>query len=366
MVEMTVLDKRLARLREGMEREQIDVALISRPQHVFYFSGVMPGSAPVLLMVTPERELAIAPAPLGDIETFIYRDYDIQRGWNVSQSVGELLDRAISSNLPLEKNVGLELDHLQAAWMPVILKHLREPRDLKELLWKVRRLRDETELLQIQTNIAGNDRMFEEVRAMLRPGISELDVWAVIQKTLNENAGEPVRLEADLGAGLRGSGPDAKPGKEILKAGEAVFIDVYSATHHYYADTTRVLTLGTPDDRQKQIHAVLRAAMDAGEKQLQPGTPANRIDAAVRGIISAAGFGENFPHHSGHAYSIFQQDKPYFIPAERTPVEAGMVVTLEPGIYIPGWGGMRIESNFLIESDGPRRLDQYPLDITIC
>ena len=94
--------------------------------------------------------------------------------------------------------------------------------------------------------------------------------------------------------------------------------------------------------------------------------PVAQVDAAVRGTIAKAGYGDYFPHHSGHAYGLFQQEKPYFIPAEKSPVEEGMVMTLEPGIYIPGWGGMRVERNYVIEASGVRILDKFPTEIAVC
>jgi Xaa-Pro aminopeptidase len=365
-METHFLENRISYLREQIAGAGMRAAILSRPQHIFYFTGVMPGPAPALLLVTQTRTLGIAPAPLGAVETLTYVDYDIHKGWNVFASVAELLDRALTDLFPIGRIVGLELDHFPAIWMPIALRHLRETRPLKDLLWKIECNKDSQELQQIATNVAGNDRIFQAVQAALRPGMPELELWSVVQNGLNQNGGGPVLLEADLGASVKGSNPDAKPGNETLKQGETVFIDIYSNTHGYYADTTRVFALGHPSQRHKEVFGVLQAALQAGIARLLPGTPANQVDAAVRGVIERAGYGENFPHHSGHAYGLFQQERPYFIPAETTPLEAGMVVTLEPGIYIPGWGGMRLEGNFVIEPNGARRLDSFPSDLVVC
>jgi Xaa-Pro aminopeptidase len=163
------------------------------------------------------------------------------------------------------------------------------------------------------------------------------DLWGLVQNTLNQNAGCPVLLEADLGAGVKGSNPDAKPGLETIQPGETVFIDIYSNTHGYYADTTRVFAAGQPSQKHQAVFDVLHAALQAGATRLQPGMPANQVDASVRGV-----------------------------PAETTSLETGMIVTLEPGIYLPGWGGMRLEGNFVIESNGARRLDTYPSELVVC
>jgi Xaa-Pro aminopeptidase len=365
-MEKQLLNNRLSRLREQIASAGMYAAVISRPQHIFYFTGVMPGPAPALLLVTQSRTLGIASNPLGEIETLTYVDYDIQHGWDVFASVAGLLDQALTDLFPVGQIVGLEMDHFPAIWMAAALHHLRETRPLKDLLWKVERIKDPEELRQIESNVAGNDRIFQAVQTAIHPGMSGLELWAVVQNGLNLNAGEPVLLEADLGAGIKGSNPDAKPGFEKLQQGESVFIDIYSRTHAYFADTTRVFAIGRPDHRHQAVFDVINAALQAGMAQLLPGTPANQVDAAVRGLIARAGYGENFPHHSGHAYGLFQQEKPYFIPAETTALEIGMIVTLEPGIYIPGWGGMRLEGNFVIEPNGPRRLDHFPSELIVC
>ena len=360
------LETRISRLREHLAGAGMRAAVISRPQHIFYFTGVMPGPAPALLLVTQSRLLGIAPAPLGAVQTLTYMDYDIHKGWDVFASVADLLDRALSDLFPIGRIVGLESDHFPAVWIPVALRHMREIRPLKDLLWKVERIKDARELKQIETNVAGNDRIFEAVQSAIHPGMAELELWAIVQAGLNHNAGGPVLLEADLGAGIKGVNPDAKPGHELLKQGETVFIDIYSNTHGYFGDTTRVFAIGNPGERHQAVFDVLQAALQAGIARLTPGTPANQVDASVRGVIERAGYGENFPHHSGHAYGLFQQEKPYFIPAETTALEAGMIVTLEPGIYIPGWGGMRLEGNFVIEPGGARRLDHFPSELVVC
>jgi Xaa-Pro aminopeptidase len=365
-MEKPVLDKRVEKLRAALDEAGLRAVILSRPQHIFYFTGIQPGPSPALLVVTKLRVMGIAPAPLGTCETITYPDYDIHLGWNAMEAAAQALDQALSASFPLGRIVGLELDHLPAAFMPVALRHLREPRDAREMLWKIRRIKDAQELAQIEANVAGNDRVFQALSGALHPGMEALDAWRVIQNTLCANAGAPVVLEGDLGAGVRGSNPDAKPGHVQLQAGETIFVDIYSATNGYYADTTRVFSLGQPDDRQREIYSVLRQALQAGEGTLRAGSPANMVDAAVRGVIEKAGYGPNFPHHSGHAYGLFQQEKPYLIPAETIPLEAGMIITLEPGIYLPGWGGMRLEGNYLIQEDGARRLDQFPSDIITC
>jgi len=367
MSNSTTYKHRIVALRAALEAEGLSAALLSRPQHLFYFTGAMPGPSPAFLLVLPRQVVAVASSSLAqDYETITYADYDIHNGWSVTEGAAQALEKALAGRHLTSQAVGLELAHLPAVFLAAIRGHIAGPVELSDLLWNLRRVKDADEIAQIEANVGANDRMFKAVQAAIRPGLSELSLWAIIYQTLCDEAGGPIVLEGDLGVAQRGSNPDAKPGRERLASGDALFVDVYSAIGGYYADTTRVFTVGEPTAKQREIFDILADAKALGESQLRPGVPANVVDAAVRGAIERAGYGAHFPHHSGHAHGIFQQERPYLIPAEKMPLETGMIVTLEPGIYIRGWGGMRLESNYVIDAQGARRLDRFPCELIVC
>jgi Xaa-Pro aminopeptidase len=355
------LQGRLQALREALEEHGLAAAILSRPEHVFYFTGVMPGRSPVFLLVTPGGITAASPAEIPGCETVAYVDYDINAGWFVTESAAAALERLLEPARLRERKVGVELGQLPAAFMPAIHGRSGEVSEIGDLLWRLRRIKDEAEIAQIEANVARNDHIFGLLREAVRPGVKDFALWAVVHAALCEDAGGPVTLEADLGAGpATANPPGALPEGHVLTETDHVLADIYTATHGYYADTTRVFAVGEPTVKQMETHWVLEDALEAGTEHLRPGVAACEVDAAVRRVIAEAGFADNFPHHSGHAFGLFQQERPYIIPAESMPLEAGMVITLEPGIYIPGWGGMRLEGNWAITADGARRLDRYP------
>ena len=366
MTDISPYGHRLSVLREALAAEGMAGAVISRPQHLFYFTGAMPGANPAFLVVWDAGAVAAATDHMGDHDTVIYSAYDIWKGWNIAEAAASALGEAFRRSGIRPGVIGAELPHLPSAYVRQIPAATGALRELEPLLWGIRKVKDAGEIARIEANVAANDRAFEALRSALRPGMAELDAWTVIYRSICGSAGRPVRIEADLGAGPRGVSPDHQAGNNLLQAGDAVFVDIYSATGGYYADTTRVFTLGEPTAKQREVHGVLQEALAAGEAVLRPGTPANQVDAAVRGVITRAGYGDNFPHHSGHTYGLFQQERPYFVPAEAAPLEVGMVATLEPGIYIQGWGGMRLEGNWVIEAGGARRLDRYQTELTVC
>ncbi len=366
MLEKDTLERRLSALRAGLEARGLAAAVLSRPQHLFYFTGVQPGAAPAFLLALPRETVAVAPAPLGDLETVTYVSYDIHQGWSLPAGASAALEQALAGSGLEGRAVGAELDHLPALYLQAIGRHAGPVNDLGELLWGLRRVKDGAEIAQIEANVAANDRVFAALQRTVRAGMTELEVWGMVYRDLCEEAGEPITLEADLGAGVRAANSDAKPGHARLEKGDAMLLDMYSASHGYYADTTRVFTLGPATERQREIHDILEEALAAGEGALRPGVAACDVDRAVRGAIERAGYGPNFPHHSGHSYGLFQQERPYIIPAERMPLEEGMILTLEPGIYVAGWGGMRLESNYLLTAGGARRLDTFPRQLVVC
>ncbi len=356
---------RLTRLRRLMVEEGLPALLISRPQHLFYLTGErLPATmdAPAVLAVTAGDMAFAGPRELEDIHSFTYPTYDIHSNWDAAQGSQRALTQAVRA-LGLSGVVGAELPFLPAHLAAVLSDQLIALRDCAPLLFQLRKTRDADELARIRANLAVNEQIFAAFAAALRPGVSDWELWTLVYRVLCESIPGPVDLQADLGIGEAGAEPSAKPSGRLARRGDTVFLDIYSSRDGYYADTTRGFTVGEPDARQREIHAILARALQAGEAQLRPGVPAFQVDQAVRGVISAAGRGNCFPHHSGHAFNFFQQDRPYFIPGEPEPLVEGMTVTLEPGIYIPGWGGMRLERNYLVTSAGPELLDRYPLGL---
>jgi Xaa-Pro aminopeptidase len=357
--------RRIDALHIALDKGGLAGAILSRPEHVFYFTGTMAGPAPVFLIVLDQTMLAVAPTDVAGYQTITYTDYDIHHGWDISQGASQALARALSGK-GVGLQIGAELSHLSAVYLMAIRDAVGELRDIADLLWHLRRIKDEDEIAQIEANVKGNDHVFGVVRDAIRPGMTEIDLWALVYQTMCEKANGQIVLEADIGAGIRASNPDVKPTRARLAPSDAVLVDVYSATHGYYADTTRVFVVGEPSAHQRQIHDILADALAAGETKLVSGVLSSDVDAAVRAVIERAGYGLHFPHHSGHAYGLFQQERPYLIPAERLPLETGMVVTIEPGIYMPDWGGMRLEGSYVITETGARRMDRFPSTLITC
>jgi Xaa-Pro aminopeptidase/Xaa-Pro dipeptidase len=141
-----------------------------------------------------------------------------------------------------------------------------------------------------------------------------------------------------------------------LARGDLVLLDFGAAWDGYRADTTRMAVVGEPDARQREIHAVVLEAHDAAIAAVRPGERAAVVDEAARAVIRAAGLGDTFIHRVGHGLGLEAHEAPSLEPGSDAVLEAGMVVTIEPGVYLPGWGGMRIEDDVVVEPGGARLL----------
>ena len=153
------------------------------------------------------------------------------------------------------------------------------------------------------------------------------------------------------------------PTLRSLGNGETLILDLWLTANGYWSDTCRTFVIGEdPTSNQVKLLELLKRAMAAGEDKLRPGVKGFEVYNAVFNVIADAGLANRFPHHAGHGIGLEDQEPPFLIPASNETLIEGMVCTLEPGVYVPGVGGLRIEHNYLITTGKPDRLTKYPLD----
>lgn len=350
----------LHRLREAMDAAGLDGALITRPQHIFWLTGVAPAGPALLaagrttVCVLPGAQ-ADLPLPPG-VDRLAYRDYDIQDPPDVGVEFTAAARAAAERALHGGSRVGVEADHL-----PFRLVGLApEAVDLGPLLARLRLVKTPDEVAAIRHAQAVVDAALAAVAGSVRPGVSELELWAAAVAAAGAAHGAPVALEGCLGGGARTDNPDCQPTLACLHCGDHVLVDLYPCVGGYYGDATRIYATAPLSRRQREVHSILAEALAAAEALLRPGILAAEVDRAARRVVAEAGHGDRFPHHTGHGYGLFQQERPLLVPGDATQLRAGMVITLEPGIYIPGWGGMRLEGAYLITPTGADRIDAAP------
>jgi Xaa-Pro aminopeptidase len=227
---------------------------------------------------------------------------------------------------------------------------------------EMRRQKDPDEIAQLNACMRATEAGHAWARANVEPGMSELEVYAGVNAACEKVAGMPVIVYGDFtispGSAKRG-GP---PTDHVLAAGETLILDYSVVIQGYRSDFTNTLVVGgKPTADQERIFQLCLAAMAAGEKELRAETPCLAVYNAVRGVFEKAGVADAFPHHAGHGLGITHPEDPYLVRHATQTLLTGDVVTLEPGLYIDGIGGVRIENNYLITPSGYERLSNHTI-----
>jgi Xaa-Pro aminopeptidase len=229
----------------------------------------------------------------------------------------------------------------------------------------MRRQKDPDEVEALRTCMRATEAGHAWARANVKAGMSELDVYAGISGACAKSAGMPVVVYGDFavspGSARRGGAPTA----QVLKDGDMLILDYSVVIGGYRSDFTNTLVVGgKPNAEQKRLYDLCVAAMAAGEKELRAETPCLTVYSAVRGVFEKAGVADAFPHHAGHGLGITHPEDPYIVRGATQTLLTGDVVTLEPGLYLDGIGGIRIEHNYLITPAGFARLSNHTIALT--
>ena len=159
--------------------------------------------------------------------------------------------------------------------------------------------------------------------------------------------------------------PHGRASSKAIERGELVVLDFVVAYNWYYGDLTRVAVVGYPSSKQLRLYEVVVEALEAAISSIKPGVTCAEVDRVARKIIAKAGFGEYFIHSTGHGIGLSVHERPRLSSTDSTVLKPGMVVTVEPGIYIPDLGGVRVERDVLVTEDGAEVLDNYPIDLMV-
>jgi Xaa-Pro dipeptidase len=345
----------LDRLRSWMETQQAAVAFLTSPVSIAYLTGFATNPHERLMalivresdavLVVPGLEEESATAGAGGVSVRAWRDGEDP--WApVAAALG-----CISGRLAVEK------DHLSlAAWERLrVLAGAPQPVDAGVELRRLRARKTPDEIARLERAAGLTDLVTERAMGELRPGRSELEVAAAIDHLI-ATAGGRLSFETIVQSGPNSAQPHLGPGGRRLATGDLVLLDFGAASDGYRADTTRTVVLGEPDGHQLQLHGLVLAAHDAAVAAVRPGATVGEIDEAARAVIREGGHGDRFIHRVGHGLGLEAHEDPSLDPGGSAVLEAGMVITIEPGVYLPGWGGIRIEDDVVVEAGGGRLL----------
>jgi Xaa-Pro dipeptidase len=365
----TTYRKRLDNLALAQQGAEVDLAAIVPGANLRYLTGLeMHTSERITLalfpqdgqpaFVLPVLEAPRAEANLG-IEASFYTYSDEQGPGTAFQQV--------AGDLRLEGKV-LGVEHLRMRVLE--LRQLEESVtnarfvDVESLLSRLRITKDKEEMEAMRRAGMVNEECFGRVFADLRPGVTELELSAIWQKAALDAAGGELPEAPIVASGLNGASPHTWATSRPVAEGDLVTIDGFLRVEGYYSDITRTYAVGQVGDELERIYSVVEEANAAARDLTRPGIEAQEVDRAARRVIEKAGYGEYFIHRTGHGLGLEIHEPPYIVEGNDLALQPGMTFTVEPGIYIPGRMGVRIEDNVLVTEGGCETLTSLPRELT--
>ncbi len=337
-----------------MANRHLSALYITHPVSIAYLTGFAANPHERLMSLTVSASGATLIVPALEAENPNARAASVEVvSWRDGEDPYELVGRALGG--VSEAGVEKEKLSLHAAEVITSRTGISELVDVGPEIRRRRLIKNEEEIEKLQRAAEITDAAAEKVLPLLRAGQSEVDVALMIDSTIGELGGS-LSFSTLVQSGPNSALPHLEPSNRKLTAGDLVLLDFGAAFENYKADTTRMAVVGEPSARQREIHALVLAAHDAAIAAIRAGLTTGDVDVAARTIIEAGGYGKEFFHRIGHGLGLEDHEDPSLDPGSKTALEAGMVFTIEPGIYIPGWGGVRIEDDVVVEETGCRVL----------
>ncbi|NJE10282.1 Xaa-Pro dipeptidase PepQ [Thermococcus sp. MAR1] len=339
---------RIEKLKEFIAEKELDGVLITSKPNLFYFTG----SSPVLggyLVVTPDDALFIVP----ELEYEEARETS-RVPVEKFKTGKELYERLSSFKL---KRLGIEgrtsFSTLQTLREKVGAADFVSVDDVvKEL--RIIKTPAEIELIKAACEIA--DMAMMAALEEISEGKREREIAAKMEYVMKMNGAEKTAFDTIIASGWRSALPHGVASDKRIEKGDLVVIDEGALYRHYHSDTTRTIVVGSPNEKQKDIYYAVLEAQRKGVESAKPGMTAKELDTIVRDVIAEYGYGDYFIHSTGHGVGLEIHEWPRVSQQDETVLKPGMVITIEPGIYLPKFGGVRIEDTVVITENGALRL----------
>ena len=359
---MSVL-ARLSALRARMATTGTDLIALGPGPNMHWALGfhTHPDERPCLLMVTADKAGFLMPI-LNAADARARSDLPMWT-WADADGPDDALQHALADlGASTARKVAVD-ETMRADFALLLLGALPQARHsfAHESLGALRVCKDTAEQDDLRMNAAIDDAAMQAVFAALRPGMTEADLAAVALQVFKDHGASP--LFTIVGAGPNGAYPHHHTGETVLQDGDAIVIDIGARKGAFSSDITRMAVIGTPPADYARVHAIVEAAVQAALAACKPGAFARDVDRAARKVITAAGYGEYFVHRTGHGMGLEGHEPPYLSESSLTVLEPGMVFSIEPGIYLTGRFGVRLEDIVILQPDGPEVLSKLPRDV---
>jgi Xaa-Pro aminopeptidase len=348
---------RIDKLRKEFESNEIDGILIFIEENRFYLSGfegedsqfdetagILAIGKDKLVLATDSRFTFQA-----ETEAPLYEIYCYKKG--LAKEIPDIMEAAGITKAGFE-SVRVSVDLFEK--MESSVKEFGKDLILKPvsgIVEKFREIKDEGEIEKMRYALHIAEKGLKQVIPQLKPGMTEIEAAWILERTLKEMGAQDLSFSTITATGTNSAKPHAVPSTEILKEGEPLLFDWGTLIERYCSDITRTFYLGKKDDKFDEIFEIVKKAHDAGTAAVKAGVSTREVDEAARNIIEKAGYGKYFGHGLGHGVGMAVHEAPRLSPLSDETLKEGMVVTIEPGIYIPEWGGIRLENMVVVRKD---------------
>jgi len=353
--------RRLAALRERMQQTGTNLVALSPGSHLEWLGARLHGEErPCFLFVTLERETFVMPVLNAGWFEHLGISYHM---WNDAEGPGSALKAALAEVQAAKARTIVLDEKMRTDFALLLLESLPQakPRVAFDTLGVLRMQKDEEELAALKMSAQIADRTLRKAWDALRVGMTELEVAAVIRESFLSEGADPKYWV--VGTGANSAFPHSITGPRRVAEGDALLIDIGARKDSYYSDITRMCVIGRPPEGYQEVHDTVEKAVQAAMEMVRPGVLAKQVDAVARAVIERAGFGQYYPHRLGHGLGLDDHEPPYL--SAEYPLAENMVFTIEPGIYIPGRFGVRLEELVVLRRNGPELMSSLPRTVKV-
>ncbi len=354
------MSSRIVRLQQQMEQKGLDCLALVPGANLFYLTGLSfhLSERPIVALFPVDAAPAIILPALeepkvaslgGAIQSYPYTD---ERG------PAAAFQQACAALELAQARIGVEELRMRVMEARLLERYAPDcqlvPAD--DVMEALRITKDASEVAQMRRAVAA----LRAVLSQIRPGMTEREVAGLLMVETLRGGSEGMPFEPIVVAGPNAASPHAMPTDRPIRRGETVVIDCGAMVGGYASDITRTVALGGLPEEMLRVYEVVRRANEAGRAAIRPGRAAQEVDRAARAVIREASYGDFFIHRTGHGLGLEVHEPPYIVEGNRHPLQAGMTFTVEPGIYLPGVGGVRIEDDVLVTPEGAETLTTFP------
>jgi len=356
---------RLDRLRAAMAREGVGLVVLGPGAHLGWLFGLRPHADERALFACISADHAGVLMPALEADSARQQTDLPFYTWDDAEGAGGALAHLLAT-CQAESAQRIVLDEtMRADHAAMVTDALPGAERIftATTLGALRMRKEDGEYRALKANALIADGAMQAAWAAMRPGMTELQVAEIIASHFADHDARP--LFSIVGAGANGGFPHHHTGDTVLSAGDAVVMDLGGGKDGYSSDITRMAVLGDAPEGYAEIHAVVEAAVQAAMAAARPGVAAKTVDRAARQVIAEAGYGDFFLHRTGHGMGVEVHEPPYLTGSSETVLDEGMVFSIEPGIYLPGRFGIRLEDIVILRADGPEILSDLPRDVRV-